>query len=484
MKREIIKDILVAVAFTAIALPFVAFGATDDVFETSGWIPYWRAQAGVDSTTPNLDTLSEINPFVYSVKQNGDLFVSDPLEEARWQQLRIASDNQGIRFIPTVMWSNADAMHTVFSDPELRRNHVRSIVAEVFRQNLDGIDIDYEAKYAKTRPYFSLFLQDLYNAMGYNKWIMCTIEARTPLTARYSSPESIPSDIEYANDFSEINKYCNRVRIMAYDQGRIDLQLNKTKDHPYIPVADIDWVRKVMELTAEEIDKNKLVIGVPTYGYEYDMFLDSDGDIRYSRLWSFNPGYAKETQDALGLTPTRNSAGELFLTYSAHQSLDPAIPLPNATRVMSWSDAEAVRQKAKLAKELGLRGIAVFKFDGGEDQGVWNVLRGYVGSATKVADKAVDTGVNDDIDIVTVAPPNLTRDWEMGDVGEEVRALQKYLNAIGFTVSSSGPGSVGNETNVFGPATRAAVIAFQKSKNVSPSVGYVGPLTRGALGSQ
>ena len=478
---QTIKKLLSGVVFIALIAPSVSAGA-EDVFETSGWIPYWRAQAGVDSTMPHLDTLSEINPFVYSVKQNGDLFVSDTLTEARWQELRIAADNQGIRFIPTVMWANPDAMHTVFSDPELRRNHVRSIVAEVFRQNLDGIDIDYEAKYAKTRPYFSLFLQDLYNAMGYNKWIMCTIEARTPLEARYSSPESIPSDIEYANDFKEINKYCNRVRIMAYDQGRIDLQLNKTKDHPYIPVADIDWVRKVMGLTAEEIDKDKLIIGVPTYGYEYDMFLDSDGDIRYSRLWSFNPGYAKETQNALGLTQTRNSAGELFLTYPAHQSLDPAIPLPNATRVMSWSDAEAIRQKAELAKELGLRGIAVFKFDGGEDQGVWNVLREHVGSATKVADKAVDVGVNDDI--VTVVPPNLTRDWEMGDIGEEVRALQRYLNAIGFSVSSSGPGSVGNETNVFGPATRAAVISFQKAKNISPSVGYVGPLTRGALGSR
>ena len=269
---------------------------------------------------------------------------------------------------------------------------------------------------------------------------------------------------------------------MAYDQGRIDLQLNKEKAHPYIPVADIDWVRKVMELTAEDIDKDKLVIGVPTYGYEYDMFLDSDGDVRYSRLWSFNPGYAKETQDALGITPVRNSAGELFLTYPAHQSLDPAIPLPNATRVMSWSDAEAIRQKAELAKELGLRGIAVFKFDGGEDKQVWDVLRTYVGSATKVADKTIDVSVNQDT--VTVVPPRITRDLEMGDVHEEVRALQKYLNAIGFTVSSSGPGSVGNETNVFGPATRAAVIAFQKAKNISPAVGYVGPLTRGALGSQ
>jgi spore germination protein YaaH len=463
-----------------LASPSVGFAVTEDSFETSGWIPYWRAQKGVESALPNLSALSEINPFIYSVKKNGDLFVSDPLEQERWQTLRVASELAGIRFIPTVMWANADAMDEVFRDETKRRAHVRSIVAEVFKQNLDGIDIDYEAKYARTRPYFSLFLRDLYNAMGYNKWIVCTIEARTPLDSRYSSPEAIPSDIEFANDFTEINKYCNRVRIMAYDQGRIDLKLNKENSDPYIPVADAQWVRKVMELASKEIDNEKLVIGVPTYGYEYDMFLDSDGDIRYSRLWSFNPGYAKETQDALGISPVRNSAGELFLTYPASQSLDPAIPLPNATRVMSWSDSEAIRQKIELAKELGLRGVAVFKFDGGEDQGVWSVLKEHIGGVQKIANKVVDKSVNDEV-FVTV--PKFTQDLEFGDIHEEVRDLQKYLNAIGFTVAKNGPGSVGKETNYFGPATKNAVIRFQKKYRVSPAIGYVGPKTRKTMKS-
>lgn len=37
------------------------------------------------------------------------------------------------------------------------------------------------------------------------------------------------------------------------------------------------------------------------------------------------------------------------------------------------------------------------------------------------------------------------------------------------------------QTGFFGPLTLAAVIAFQKKNNISPAVGYVGPLTRQAL---
>jgi spore germination protein YaaH len=44
--------------------------------------------------------------------------------------------------------------------------------------------------------------------------------------------------------------------------------------------------------------------------------------------------------------------------------------------ILWWSDAVSVAQKVALAKQLGIRGVAVFKFDGGEDQGMWDVFSG------------------------------------------------------------------------------------------------------------
>lgn len=70
------------------------------------------------------------------------------------------------------------------------------------------------------------------------------------------------------------------------------------------------------------------------------------------------------------------------------------------------------------------------------------------------------------------------RDLDIGSRGEDVRALQKYLNARGYPVALSAEGSAGQETDYFGPATQAALAKFQAASGITPSTGYFGPITR------
>ena len=74
-----------------------------------------------------------------------------------------------------------------------------------------------------------------------------------------------------------------------------------------------------------------------------------------------------------------------------------------------------------------------------------------------------------------------TRNLEVGGTGDDVLALQKFLNANGFTIAESGPGSSGNETSTFGGLTRAALAKFQAANGITPAVGYFGPKTRAAI---
>ena len=70
------------------------------------------------------------------------------------------------------------------------------------------------------------------------------------------------------------------------------------------------------------------------------------------------------------------------------------------------------------------------------------------------------------------------KDLKLGAVNNDVKELQKYLNANGYVVSKKGAGSKGKETTIFGPATKAALIKFQKAKKINPSNGLLGLSTR------
>jgi len=76
---------------------------------------------------------------------------------------------------------------------------------------------------------------------------------------------------------------------------------------------------------------------------------------------------------------------------------------------------------------------------------------------------------------------SFVRNLTLGMTGEDVRSLQQFLNTHGFTVSSTGAGSPGQETAYFGPATQRALIRYQVAHTITPALGYFGPLTRTSL---
>jgi len=63
-----------------------------------------------------------------------------------------------------------------------------------------------------------------------------------------------------------------------------------------------------------------------------------------------------------------------------------------------------------------------------------------------------------------------------GSIGNDVKALQIYLNTHGFKLASVGNGSLGHETTFFGILTRSALMKFQKAHGIS-AVGIFGPIT-------
>ncbi|MBU4348178.1 peptidoglycan-binding protein [Patescibacteria group bacterium] len=72
-------------------------------------------------------------------------------------------------------------------------------------------------------------------------------------------------------------------------------------------------------------------------------------------------------------------------------------------------------------------------------------------------------------------------DLTLGSKGAAVKDLQVFLNAAGHTVSTTGVGSAGNESEYFGNLTKAALAKFQAAEGISPASGYFGSISRAKL---
>ena len=151
-------------------------------------------------------------------------------------------------------------------------------------------------------------------------------------------------------------------------------------------------MEKVIQETIKTVSAKKVMLGIPTYGYEYQVSWNG-GATTYGRVRSFTFTQAMDRADNLGITPTRNSAGELTFTFASTTvvNVGPSLtaivastlpnvlaspnPLAPNTFFVSFSDAQSTADKIKLAKKYRLRGAVLFKADGDMDPGTWDVMK-------------------------------------------------------------------------------------------------------------
>ncbi len=160
----------------------------------------------------------------------------------------------------------------------------------------------------------------------------------------------------------------------------------------------------------------------------------------------------------------------------------------NFTSVLKVGSVSAeVRNLQTLLKELGfftysritnyfgsITRAAVLKYQKAREL----AKTGVFDDATKASLKAED---KNQVAKSVVVPPKaaiavFVHTLQPGTRGGEVRLLQQKLRELGYFKYPT-------NTGLFGPATRAAVVAFQKERGLKPFPGWVGPATRAALNS-
>jgi len=380
------------------AVPTNARAASYDG-EVAGWIPWWTDTAGLKSATKNIKKLDTVYPFVYEVEGIDAKIVDKAnLKERQWKNFAKLAKKNRVEFIPTIAWFDGVQIDYILSDPARRDAHIKEIVSLVKKGKFDGINIDYEQKQPKTIDNFSRFLKDLNQALG-SKLLTCAIEARTPAKDLH---RVVPNPLVYANDYKAIGEHCDRIELMTYDQQRADLTLNAARvGFPYAPTADNDWVEKVVKLALQDFPKDKVLVGIPTYGRAWDVAVAPQQFRDYVSVAALNHPRIVELSQVVYQTPIgRSVGGEAVMTYFPDTSpfrVLTGLPVPAGTpvgmenaaralmfanlaktevkvRFISYSDAVSAAAKLEIADKYDVRGVTFFKIDGEEDPNIWKLF--------------------------------------------------------------------------------------------------------------
>ncbi|HZK55073.1 MAG TPA: glycosyl hydrolase family 18 protein [Desulfosporosinus sp.] len=300
----------------------------------AGWIPYWLQAEAFAVIQNNSDLFTTLSPFWYELTSQGDLIVFPNAEDPAI--LRFAK-KIGIAVIPLIANSyNSQPVSTVLNDPILRQRHIQTIVNTVFRMGYDGIEIDYENLFVTDKEVFVLFLQELKVALGLNKKVVATLMAKATSVGNTGAATS--------HDYYGIGQAVDIVRIMAYDYSW-------TKPGP---IAPADWVKQVLDYAVTLIPREKLEVGLPTYGYDWGAKKTG-----VSYLTAINTA---ERYTAQILQDRQNGP---HYTYTDTTGIPHEVWFTNALNFKTLLD---------IAQQLKLRGISVWH-PGNDDPNIYKVIR-------------------------------------------------------------------------------------------------------------
>lgn len=202
-------------------------------------------------------TFSPINTYIamfeYHILEGGNLSTLN--DEFAIQTAR----NYGVQPLATITnltptGFSPEVTRQVLTNPAQRNRLIESIYRLVTTKNYAGVNVDFERVREEERDLYTGFLRRLNERLkpeGYS--LSVAVPAKTS--------DDIPWLKGY--DFGGIGAVVDFMFIMAYDWH--------VPQTPPGPVAPIGEVRRAIEFALQHVRRDKIILGVPRYGYEWTM---------------------------------------------------------------------------------------------------------------------------------------------------------------------------------------------------------------------
>jgi spore germination protein YaaH len=294
-----------------------------------------------------LDVLSP-TWFKFDLDLSGDIISLADLEYVNW------AHEQGYQVWPLIddfsldlnILRNMDVAAGILPDTNKREHVINQLMGFIAMYNLDGINIDFEYIQPETASHYVQFFRELSPYMRLAGKVL-SVDMYTPLPGN-------PWSKHYSRD--KISELADYICMMGYDE---------TIGAPSGPNASLPFIRDGIELTLEEVPREKLILGYPTY-------------IRYWRV--------EEVDDEIREIPNSESmriVNKMFADNNADISWDDAYGSYFATYTegsvtyKAWLEEErSLEEKFKIMQNEDLAGVSAWK-RGLEAEEVWDLLLRY-----------------------------------------------------------------------------------------------------------
>lgn len=331
-------------------------------FFVGGWIPPWASKEGFESVKSNSDQLNNISPVWYDLKSDGSLDDKKPLNYK--EIIKFAKDNN-ISITPSITLFDHEILTSALNNKDNFDRHLFQSTQIVKIDGVDGVDINYEAiKLSDGKLYFEYLTKLKSELTKYNKILSVTVLPKWGENIIYSSFR----ETRAVQNWSEIAKIADQVRIMAYDYT--------WQSAPFSgPVSPISWVKKILEYAKSEIPNNKTILALPLYGYEKFVVSESKskeklpsslilennrGEINQSRAYSFNNINKAMKQNEGEVVRLEE---ETFYYYSKINDQNGKFE----NRLIVFVDQEGLQKRIDLAKEYNIAGVSFWRLGDNED---------------------------------------------------------------------------------------------------------------------
>ncbi len=238
--------------------------------ETIGFLPYWRIE---DSKYTRLDLITEINYFGLFVNGEGEFIkvVNGETNPGKreWdsqavKDLVTKSQIFGTKFTLSIVCQDNDDIESILDKPETQDRLIANITEEIKSRKLDGVNIDFEylgEPDAEYKQKFTTFSQKLSSSL----------RKQSPKAKLELSIMPRSARIPDIFDFAELVPLYDNFIGMSYDFYGSNPEIAG----PIAPMTGFKENKYFFDVTtmyedlSKNIPKEKIVMGVPHYGWDF-----------------------------------------------------------------------------------------------------------------------------------------------------------------------------------------------------------------------